>query len=117
MTRIGKLGHLRRWGCSPVLKRHPNLIVPIGTQVVTRVEVEPSGGGTPLPKGIVGELIRTPADSTHAYRVRFPDGAESNLRRHEFSLLKHVKTGPLAWISTAQSSPKNSDPPYIRSSC
>ena len=24
---------------------------------------------------------------------------------------------PLAWISTAQSSPKNSDPPYIRSSC
>ena len=76
-------------------ERHPNLIVPIGTQIVTRVEVVPSGGGTPLPKGVVGELIKTPADSTHAYRVRFPDGAEGNLRRHEFSLLKHVKTGPL----------------------
>jgi uncharacterized protein len=75
--------------------RHPNLIVPIGTQVVTRVEVVPSGGGTPLPKGIVGELIKTPADSTHAYRVRFPDGAEGSLLRHEFSLLKHVKGGPL----------------------
>ena len=65
--------------------------MPIGTQVVTRVEIVPSGG----PKGIVGELIKTPADSTHAYRVRFPDGAEGNLRRHEFSLLKHVKSGPL----------------------
>lgn len=87
--------HRRRWGSSVVRERHANLIVPIGTQVVTRVEVAPSGGGRPLHKGIVGELIKTPADSTHAYRVRFPDGAESNLRRHEFSLLKHVKTGPL----------------------
>jgi predicted nucleotidyltransferase len=78
-----------------VRERHPNLIVPIGTQVAKRVEIVPSGGGTPLPKGIVGELIKTPDDSTHVYRVRFPDGAEGNLRRHEFSLLKHVKTGPL----------------------
>ena len=76
-------------------ERHPNLIVPIGTQIVTRVEIVPSGGGTALPKGIVGDLIKTPADSTHAYRVRFPDGAEGNLRRYEFSLLKTVKTGPL----------------------
>ena len=74
---------------------HRSLIVPIGTQVVTRVEVTPSGGGSAMPKGIVGELVKSPADSTHAYRVRFHDGAEANLRRHEFSLLKHVKTGPL----------------------
>ena len=61
--------------------RHPNLIVPIGTQVVTHVEVVPSGGGTPLPKGIVGELIKTPADSTHAYyRVRSLDNREEHLR-------------------------------------
>src|SRR5215469_9253642 len=93
--RILRWVHRLKWGCSIVRERHPNLIVPIGTQIVTRVEVVPSGGGTPLPKGIVGELIKTPADSTHAYRVRFPDGAEGNLRRHEFSLLKHVKTGPL----------------------
>jgi predicted nucleotidyltransferase len=76
-------------------ERHPNLIVPIGTQIVTRVEVVPTGGGTPLPSGVVGELIKTPADATHAYRVRFPDGAEGSLRRHEFSLLKRVKSGPL----------------------
>jgi uncharacterized protein len=77
-----------------VRERHPNLIVPIGTQVVARVEVVPSGGGTPLPKGIVGELIKTPADSTHAYRVRFPDGAEGNLRRHEFHYSSTLRPGP-----------------------
>lgn len=76
-------------------ERDPNLIVPIGTQIVTRVEIVPSDGGTPLPKGVVGKLIKTPADSRHAYRVRFPEGAEGNVRRHEFSLLKHVKTRPL----------------------
>ncbi len=66
-------------------ERHPNLIVPIGTQVVTRVEVVPSGGGTQLPKGIVGELIKTPADSTHAYRVRFPDGRLETFRTESAS--------------------------------
>src|SRR5262245_24189338 len=55
--RIHKWVHRLRWGSSIVGERHPNLIVPIGTQVVTRVEVVPSGGGPPLAKGIVGELI------------------------------------------------------------
>ena len=57
--------------------------------------VVPIGGGSPVPKGTVGELIRTPADATHAYRVRFADGCEGTVRRQEFSLLKHVKNGPL----------------------
>jgi uncharacterized protein len=73
----------------------PHLIIPAGTQIVTRVEVIPSGGGTPLPRGTVGEVIKTPADATHAYRVRFPDGSDANIRRQEFSLLKHVKAGPV----------------------
>ena len=74
----------------------PNLIVPIGTQVVLRAEVLPIGGGSPVKKGTVGELVRTPADATHSYQVRFADGQEASLRRPEFSLLKHVKNGPLA---------------------
>ena len=87
----------RRWGCSVVQQQtdNPNLIVPLGTQVVIRQDVVPIGGGSPVPKGTVGELIRTPADATHAYRVRFADGCEGTVRRHEFSLLKHVKNGPL----------------------
>ena len=74
---------------------NPNLIVPLGTQVVIRQDVIPIGGGSPVPTGTVGELIRTPADATHAYRVRFADGCEGTVRRQEFSLLKHVKNGPL----------------------
>ncbi|HLY41915.1 MAG TPA: nucleotidyltransferase domain-containing protein [Terracidiphilus sp.] len=74
---------------------NPNLIVPLGTQVVIRQDVIPIGGGSPVPKGTVGELIRTPADATHAYRLRFADGCEGTVRRQEFSLLKHVKNGPL----------------------
>ena len=74
---------------------NPNLIVPLGTQVVMRGEIVPIGGGSPVPKGTVGELIRTPADATHAYQVRFADGQEGSVRRHDFSLLKHLKNGPL----------------------
>ncbi len=74
---------------------NPNLIVPLGTQVVMRAEIVPIGGGSPVPKGTVGELIRTPADATHAYQVRFADGQERSVRRHDFSLLKHLKNGPL----------------------
>jgi predicted nucleotidyltransferase len=73
----------------------PNLIVPLGTQVVMRGEIVPIGGGSPVPKGTVGELIRTPADATHAYQVRFADGQQGSVRRNEFSLLKHLKNGPI----------------------
>ena len=92
-----KLDRRRRWGCSVVQQQtdNPNLIVPLGTQVVIRQDVIPIGGGSPVTKGTVGELIRTPADATHAYRVRFADGCEVTVRRQEFSLLKHVKNGPL----------------------
>lgn len=79
----------------PQQPENPNLIVPLGTQVVMRVEIVPIGGGTHVPKGTVGELIRTPADATHAYQVRFADGHEGSVRRHQFSLLKHLKNGPL----------------------
>jgi predicted nucleotidyltransferase len=87
----------RRWGCSGLAEvpNNPHLIVPIGTQVVTRDEVSATGGSPTFPRGTVGELVKTPPDACHAYRVRFPDGSEVSLRRHEFSILKQVKTGPL----------------------
>jgi uncharacterized protein len=68
----------------------PHLIVPSGTQVVTRAPVvRPSG--SPLPPGSVGTVVVSPADATHAYRVRFVDGLVASLRRAEFGILKHVK--------------------------
>lgn len=64
------------------------MIVPSGTQIVTRVAVTPTGGGRAHPAGAVAVIVRSPADATHSYRVRFHDGTEAVLRRDEFTGLK-----------------------------
>ena len=69
------------------------LIVPLGTQVVLRAEIaDPS---QPIPKGTVAEIVRTPADGSHSYGLRSADGAEIQAFRQDFSILKHVKMGPM----------------------
>jgi len=62
------------------------LIVPLGTKVITRVAVTGSDGRILQPKGTLGLIIETPADSTHAYRVQFPDGSTARLTRREFTI-------------------------------
>jgi len=47
-----------------------DLILPVSTQVVTRVEVKNSAGETLLPVGAVGVIVKAPADNEHSYRVR-----------------------------------------------
>ena len=74
---------------------NPYLIIPVGTQIVTRIEARGLGGGAVYPRGAVGVVIQAPADNTHAYRVRFPDGAESTMHRHEFTVRKHFQRGML----------------------
>jgi len=69
----------------------PNLIVPSGTEVVARVSVRTIGAERALPKGAVGVVVESPLDGSHAYRVRFPDGAEAMLRRAELAVLKQVQ--------------------------
>src|SRR5262245_40644675 len=64
-------------------------ILPVGTQVVTRVPARRAGAE--LPAGAVGEISASPADATHSYRVRFPDGSEASFRRSELRVLKHFK--------------------------
>jgi len=70
---------------------NPNMILSPGTQVVTRVEVTATGGQVQHPQGAVGEILRSPVDHTHSYRIRFPDGSEAALRRTEFAVLKQVQ--------------------------
>jgi len=67
----------------------PHLIVPLGTQIVLR---EPSATH---PTGSVAEIITCPADAALSYSVRFADASEVHLTRSSFSILKHVKRGPL----------------------
>jgi uncharacterized protein len=70
---------------------NPTLILPVGTQIVTRVEVKGFGGGSVYPPGAVGVVVQAPTDNAHAYRVRLPDGAEATLHRHAFAVRKHVQ--------------------------
>jgi hypothetical protein len=60
--------------------------------VVARVAVWVSGGGRELPAGATGTVVAAPDDATHAYRVRFPDGAEAALRRTELRIWRHSLT-------------------------
>jgi len=70
------------------------LLLPAGTQVVTRVPV--GGARDVIPAGSVAIVVEAPTDAAHSYRVRFPDGFEANLRRSELALLSRIKEGDLA---------------------
>lgn len=70
------------------------LIIPTGTQVVTRIGISSlNAPKTTHAAGSVGVVMEAPTDGTHSYRVRFPDGSEAALRRDQLSILKHYK-GP-----------------------
>ncbi|MEP0924199.1 nucleotidyltransferase domain-containing protein [Leptolyngbya sp. ST-U4] len=68
-----------------------NLILPVGTQVVARVEVKTSTGKLVCLRGAVGAIVKSPTDNSHAYQIQLPDGSTVNLRRHEFSIRKHYQ--------------------------
>lgn len=74
---------------------NPQWLIPVGTEVVTRVEVPGSSGRAAQPRGAVGVVMAAPADNTHSYRVRFPDGFEAALRRGDLVLLSHYKRGAM----------------------
>lgn len=70
---------------------NPNMILPAGTQVVTRAAITPIGGGDARAVGGVAEIVVAPTDHTHAYRIRFADGVEAMVRRAQFGVLKQVQ--------------------------
>src|SRR4051812_14369919 len=72
-----------------------NPILPVGTQVVARVEVKGTDGKPVHPRGAVGVVIQAPADYWHSYRVRFPDGFEASFRRAELAILSQYKQGAI----------------------
>ncbi len=67
---------------------NPNLILPVGTQVVTRVEVKVAADESMRPSGTVGVIVKAPSDYSHSYRVQFPDGVEASLHREELTIHK-----------------------------
>jgi hypothetical protein len=75
--------------------RNTHLIIPVGTQVVSRVGLRDAAGNVVMPIGATGVIVRAPDDATHSYRVRLPDGRDVSLRRHELSIRKHVQAEDL----------------------
>jgi uncharacterized protein len=68
-----------------------NLILPVGTQVVSRVEVKTATGDISCLRGAVGVIVRSPTDNSHAYEIKLPNGTIVNLKRLEFSIRKHFQ--------------------------
>lgn len=71
---------------------NPALILPVGTQVVARVERQDAQGGIRCLQGAVGTIVQSPTDNAHAYQVRLPAGNEVTLHRHEFSIRKQFQS-------------------------
>jgi hypothetical protein len=74
---------------------HPNLIFSVGTQVVTQVDIPGSAGLVLHPRGTVGVVVKSPTDLEHSYRVRFPDGFETPLKRNEVTMLAQFMEGQI----------------------
>jgi len=72
-------------------KVNPHLILPVGTQVVTLVEVRARDGQPLRRSGTVGKIVEAPTDNHHAYTIQFPDGGEASLHRQEIAIRKHVQ--------------------------
>jgi uncharacterized protein len=68
-----------------------HLILPAGTQIVTRAEIKGADGQILCPRGAVGEIVKAPDDGSHSYRVRFVNGVEAALHRHEITIRKQYQ--------------------------
>ncbi|MFB8795381.1 MAG: nucleotidyltransferase domain-containing protein [Microcoleus sp.] len=69
-----------------------NLIIPAGTQIVTKIEVKNPATNESWKQGLVGVIVQSPTDNSHAYLVKLPDGTEVSLRRHELSIRKQFQS-------------------------
>ena len=73
----------------------PDLILPVGTSVVSLVDIATPAGELKRGRGSVGTVIKAPLDATHAYLIRFLDGAEFQFARQQLSILKQLQSDGL----------------------
>lgn len=66
-----------------------NLILPVGTQVVTRIAIGDPRQQQFYPSGAVGVIVAAPRDHQNTYRVQFPDGGEVSLGRSQLTIRKN----------------------------
>ncbi|MBX7169609.1 MAG: nucleotidyltransferase domain-containing protein [Pyrinomonadaceae bacterium] len=68
------------------------LILPIGTQIVTLIEVKVLNETRFQSRGTVGVIKSSPKDTTHSYLIEFLDGSLGSIKRNEFAIRKHFQT-------------------------
>lgn len=78
----------------------PHLIYSAGSQVVTLADIVDRQGVVLRPRGAVGVVLTSPTDLEHAYRIRFPDGQETSLRRADITLLAASQEADLGAASS-----------------
>lgn len=71
-------------------------ILPVGTQVVTTVDLRGDAGGVRVPRGALGTILKAPSDATHSYWVKLVDGAEHAFSRQQLATLARVQDHALA---------------------
>jgi uncharacterized protein len=71
-------------------KQRRERIVPLGTQIVTRIDTHRPEGGLLQMAGAVAVILQMPSDTHGPYRVRFPDGGEASLKRADFQVRKDL---------------------------
>jgi uncharacterized protein len=74
---------------------NPRLLIPVGTQVVVRIQILDAAGQMLCPRGAVGVITQAPTDNQHAYRVLFTNGVETSLQRNELTIRKQHQQ---AWL-------------------
>jgi hypothetical protein len=71
-------------------KKKRDRVVPLGTQIVTRVDSRTPEGAVLQMAGAVAVILEMPGNSTGVYRVRFPGGEETSLARRQFEVRKEL---------------------------
>lgn len=62
-------------------------ILPVGTAIVALVDVRLASGRAAHPRGTAGLIVKSPSDTEHNYRVKFPGGDEVTLARRDMEAL------------------------------
>lgn len=70
---------------------NPHLIIPIGTQIVSLIEIRNNDNEIIAFKGAVGVITKAPTDNSHTYRIRLVSDVEITLHRHQFRIRKHYQ--------------------------
>lgn len=79
-----------------------NLIIPSGTQIVLLKEIKVYGENRFQSIGTVGVTGEIPADASHAYQIKFPDGSFGMAHRKDFSIKKQFQNEQSGLVSSLE---------------